>query len=320
MSAIQAYNSRGGKIYEDDHTQVSALKEFQINWLIFDVTICVGCLEIPAHKQVLKNYIPYFKVMFTQNFSEKNMKVIKLQGVDADATASLIKFAYSSNLYMDVNNVQALYTAADYFDMKNAKHFCEHFLMEHIDAGNAFGVRQLGDLFKSVDLSKQTNEFIYKNFAEVTSATNEEFLALEKNDLVSLLSQSDLCVKSETEVLDAVKVWIEKDIDTRGQHIYELLQKVRLDYTKSKDLRAFAEFPPCRSSADCIELIYGAMNDQEETYMETIMTWKVFQSDLSQRRRVDSPRNSSEQILYYKRVSGLERLKRKFRKTTKVKR
>ena len=124
MSFIQASNPQEGKIYKGDPNHLAVLEKLRINLLIYDVTIRIGCKDIQAHKVVLTEYFPYFQVMFSRQFTEKNQKVIVLQGVDGDATASLINFAYSGNLLVHVNNVQSLYVAADFFDMENAKHFC----------------------------------------------------------------------------------------------------------------------------------------------------------------------------------------------------
>ena len=93
MSFKQASNLQGGKIYKDDSDHLAVLEKLRINWLIFDVTIRIGCKDIQAHKVVLTEYSPYFQVIITQLFTEKNQKVIILQGVDGDATASVINFA-----------------------------------------------------------------------------------------------------------------------------------------------------------------------------------------------------------------------------------
>ena len=106
MSFIQASNPQGGKIYKGDPDHLAVLEKLRFNWLIYDVTLRIGGKDIQVHKVVLTAYFPYFQVMFTQQFTEKNQKVIVLQGVDGDATASLIKFAYTGNLLVHVNNGQ----------------------------------------------------------------------------------------------------------------------------------------------------------------------------------------------------------------------
>ena len=50
---------------------------------------------------------------------------------------SLIKFAYTSELSVDVDNVKSLHVAADYFQFKKVKRFCKEFLIEDLNAKKA---------------------------------------------------------------------------------------------------------------------------------------------------------------------------------------
>ena len=55
---------------------------------------------------------------------------------------------------------------------------------------------------------------------------NYEFLALKKDSLVDLLSQSDLVVSSENDIWNALSNLNENDPRNRGKFMFELLQKV----------------------------------------------------------------------------------------------
>ena len=92
-----------------------------IEWHLLWRPLRIGSQKIPAHKIVLAARFPYFMRMFTRRSSKKNIKVIELKRVDGDAISSLIKFAYTGELAVAVNNVQSLYVAADLFKLEMVK-------------------------------------------------------------------------------------------------------------------------------------------------------------------------------------------------------
>ena len=250
------------KLYKSGSNKSADFENLRLNKTPHDVTLRIGSIDIPAHKVVLKALSPYFAKMFTQQFIEKNKLVIDLERVDCGASKSIIEFAYSGELLVDVNNVQSLYAAADYFQVGNIKLFCEDFLMQqltNLDKENVFGVLQMGELFESVSLVEGADKYISKKFVDLASVANEEFLALEKNSVVRLFARKDLAIKSELDVFEAFKAWINHDIASRGQYTYELLQTIRLAHLKVEDLCAIADFSTCSSSDECLTRIYDAI-------------------------------------------------------------
>ena len=135
----------------------------------YDVTLRIGNKEDQVHKVVLTAYFPYFQVKFTQQFTEKKQKVIEFQGVDGDATASLIKLAYTGKFLVNVSNVNHYMLLQIFFDLESTKLFCKGFLMEHVDVKNVFGVRQLVELYQLIDLIETADKLTSKRFLEVTS-------------------------------------------------------------------------------------------------------------------------------------------------------
>ena len=246
------------KIYKGGPTKFAALENLRLRGKFCDVILRVGSNNIQAHKVVLLTLSPYFFSEFTGLLSDENQRLFVLKDVNYEATASLVQFAYTGELRVDINNVQPLYFAADYFQIEKAKGFCEDFIIENLVPKNVLGVRQLGELIISVALTERVNTFISNRFVEVSSVANDEFLALEKNRLVGLLSRSDLVVISENDVWNALKVWIDHDKLNRGKFIYELLQKVRLSLVDSEDLDIIAEYPLIASSIDCMNRIDDA--------------------------------------------------------------
>ena len=92
-----------------------------------------------------------------------------------------MQFAYTGELREDMNNVQSCYAAADYFQIEKIKAFCEKFIVEILATVNVFVVFHLVEFNTSVSLIKRANTFISNHFVEVTSVTNDDFFALEKD-------------------------------------------------------------------------------------------------------------------------------------------
>ena len=258
ISLVRGDNKQEMKIYKGGPTNFAGLEILRLSGKFCNVILRVGTHDVAAHKVVLLTLSPYFWTMFTGPLSDENKRIFELKGVNDEATASLVQFAYTGELCVDVNNVQSLYTAANFFQIEKVKVFCEEFLVENLEIENAFGVHHLGEFFTSVALSERVNTFISNNFAEITSVANDEFLGLKKDSLVGLLSRSDLVVNSENDVWNAINTWIEHDKGNRGKFVYELLQKMRLSLVKLKDLDIIAESPLIASSTDCMNRIDDA--------------------------------------------------------------
>jgi len=67
---------------------------------------------------------------------------------------------------------------------------------------NVVGVRSFGDQFMCTSLVEACNKYIQKYFVDV--AQSDEFLSLEQKDIVEILSNDELHVASEEQVLHAI--------------------------------------------------------------------------------------------------------------------
>eukprot|EP00116_Pleurobrachia_bachei_P009493 sb/3469755/ len=102
----------------DFHSDNEALKMldemqyFREQRFFCDVTIVVGEKEIEAHRIVLSSCSPYFRAMFTTNLAESKQDKVHLHDVDSDAIETLIDYAYTHQVSIGTENVQALLPAA----------------------------------------------------------------------------------------------------------------------------------------------------------------------------------------------------------------
>ena len=138
--------------------------------------------------------------------------------------------------------------------LMNLKHFCEKFLIEQVDVSNAFNFRYFGAYLRLVDSVGETDKFIARKFVQTT--TDKDFLLLGKEDIVCLVSRSDLQVEREEHVFDAVTRWLNHDYMNRSRDMFDLLQQVKLAILGPSYLaNVVAQYQACVSSNKCQQLI-----------------------------------------------------------------
>ena len=74
--------------------------------------------EFSCHKCVLASLSTYFSAMFA---FESNNTLIELKDLDSSTMASIIDYAYTSNLLINDGNVQYLLSASNLFDITSIK-------------------------------------------------------------------------------------------------------------------------------------------------------------------------------------------------------
>ena len=89
----------------------------------------------------------------------------------------LINFAYTGEVTVDIYTVESVLYGANYFQLDNVKQFCQDFIIKHMNAYNALGVRDFGKRLMCFPLVQRADSFIHKHFVDV--AKSDEFLKLD---------------------------------------------------------------------------------------------------------------------------------------------
>jgi len=219
-----------------------------------DITICAGTSRFTAHRIVLAATIPYFNRMFTSGMCEEHKEKIEIHDVDETALETLINFAYTGVLTIDVNTAGTVLLGANYFLMDNVKHFCCEFIKRHVNACNVLGVRTFGKALMSFPLVKKADSFLHQHFVDV--AKSDEFLRLSKDEVLELLSSNELNVASEEEVFLAASNWVMFDFEERSKMMHELLSCVRLTLLKPHFLADVVQLDvACKACLKCRDLV-----------------------------------------------------------------
>lgn len=225
-----------------------------------DVNLLVGEPQrrIAAHRLVLASCSPYFQAMFTSELIESRQRDITLQGVDADAIELLVDFAYTARIQVSEDNVQALLPASSLLQLTSVKDACCEFLKNQLHPSNCLGIRAFADTHTCVDLLESSHRFALQHFLQVSQT--EEFMLLSVEQVLDLISNSDVNVENEEQVYNAVINWVKFDVDNRREFVRDLLPFVRLPLLTRECLMSRVESEELiRNTPDCKDLLIEAM-------------------------------------------------------------
>ena len=84
------------------------LYEFYRNGEFCDIEVRCGNTTIKCHRVILACVSKYFRSMFQAEYVESRQSCITIKDIDENAMKSIIEFAYTSKISMDVDEVQTL--------------------------------------------------------------------------------------------------------------------------------------------------------------------------------------------------------------------
>ncbi|XP_013781299.2 kelch-like protein 17 [Limulus polyphemus] len=236
----------------------TALHDMREKGQLCDVTLIVDDRSIVAHKVVLSACSAYFHAMFNNEMAEKHQAAVTLHDIDGGALSLLIEFAYTGEVLITEDNVQALLPAASLLQVASVREACCRFLFRQLHPSNCLGIRSFADAHYCEELHQKSHKYVLQNFKEVS--LGEEFLVLPFKEVSDLVSCNELNVTSEEDIYSAVISWVKYDIEYRKQYLDQLLKYVRLPLVRREFLlRKVGEEPLVRESQKTKDLLIEAM-------------------------------------------------------------
>uniref|UniRef100_A0A6A7FTI1 Kelch-like protein diablo n=3 Tax=Hirondellea gigas TaxID=1518452 RepID=A0A6A7FTI1_9CRUS len=229
FDALDSVDTEDYTIFNQDDLSLhgfQGMEEIRRKGKLCDVSLKVGEQCFMVHRIVLAAVVPYFNAMFTSDMVESKQKEITMKGIEAGALESLINFAYSGKIKIDAENVQSLLVGASFLQLIQVKEACACFMKHRIHIRNVLSVRYFGETFSCQSLVKACNRYLQKHFVHV--AESEEFLNLNFDDVLEIISRDELNVPSESCVFEAAMSWVKRDLEKRNDHLPEMLTKIRL--------------------------------------------------------------------------------------------
>lgn len=248
-----------GTINDEQHRHelLSRLARQQRNGVLCDVTLVNKGREFRAHKSVLAASSEYFMALFTTTMVEKNCPSVQLN-LCPDIIQHLLGYIYTGLITFTEFNVKELIMAADYLLISDLKQKAVNYLHSLISKSNCVVMYAFAVHCNCPKLTQAATEVIRDHFGLVSST--EEFLDLDFELLMDLVSDDKIVVTSEEEVYEAVLRWVKHDVQTRQFYFGKLFKKLHL-FSMSKEyiVDHIKAEPLVNRNVECIEFLVEGM-------------------------------------------------------------
>lgn len=206
---------------------LDVMEHLRKNEELCDVELVVDQNCFRAHRVVLAASSMYFRAMFCRQMAESGQRRVVIQGVEADALDSLIKFAYTCSLEINEENAQSLLAASNFLQMLRAREACCKFLQERLDCSNCLDIADFAEFQSCNELLDAALKFARQNFTEVSK--NERFVHISFARLKHFLGSNDLHLpEGEEAVFMSLVTWTKHNPAERQSSFAETLNLVKL--------------------------------------------------------------------------------------------
>lgn len=192
------------------------------------------CLS-PVHKVILAASSDYFRGMFTCGMRESRQTRVALPFLVASELEALISCSYSGTLPLSWDSVFEITCMALQLQFQPALSLCLDFMRQEMEASSCLDVASFAEAYGMSELLEEANDFILRNFWEVSVTAKFQDLPAEK--LLGILHCDALCVPSELAVFRAVSSWVEADPEERLGQAGVLMTGVRFPLMTFREFR-----------------------------------------------------------------------------------
>ena len=192
-----------------------------------DAVLIVSDMRFPVHRAVLAANSPYFRALFTNGMKETGQREVYLTDVEPQTIEQIIDYIYTRSLRITTENVSNLLEHADSFLISGLVDKCSEFLKTILSDNNCIQILRFSRRYFRQELESATWRFILANFVQLTKIS-VEFLHLSPSELLELVRDDALNVKTEEETFEAVTRWIDFDNSSRSKFLPELMKQMRL--------------------------------------------------------------------------------------------
>ena len=254
------------KIFQNDHfaeESFCTMNELRKEEKLCDVILKVDKREFYVHKVVLAATSPYLKAMFTNGMLESVQKVIDIHGLDENTMELLIEFSYTGTLEINQENVQKLLAGSSLLNIERLRTACSRFLQKQLDSANCIGIKEFATVYSCKYLEETATQFLYQHF--LATINHDEFLQMDYDKVIKLLSSDRIQVRSEEDVYNALENWLYYDFDERLQFVPEILRCIRVPLLSLEFLqyKVFAA-SFIKSNTKCQLILARVMNENPE--------------------------------------------------------
>ncbi|KAG6446599.1 hypothetical protein O3G_MSEX004526 [Manduca sexta] len=235
--------------------------ELRQNGQLCDGTIvCRDMKSIRVHRAILSAVSPYFKAIFVNSLKKGEPEETEIfVDVPSYYMSLILDYAYTGTCTVTSDNVECLLPYADQFDVVGVIQLCCQFLLHELRPHNCLGIFKFARYYFCSELETKGKLYIRQNFSRILKECNE-FKSLSYDELEDILRDDELNVRNEEIVFQAVKTWVEHDLENRGKYIPSLLSCVRFGHISYKYFKSkILQWQPINKDEKCQEALYPAV-------------------------------------------------------------
>lgn len=184
---------------------LSGLDDLRQSSILFDVLLQVEGRPVHAHRILLAAACPYFRGMFAGGLREAQQTEITVHGVTHRAMSKLLDFIYTSEIELDLDNLQEVLAAATLVQMEAVITFCCEFIFTWLDESNILEVHKLADVFGLPQLQAKVHGYLLQNMQKLSRT--DAFRQLPPDTVLRALGSQELEVDSEDQVYEAALLY-----------------------------------------------------------------------------------------------------------------
>ncbi|XP_056225248.1 kelch-like protein 33 [Seriola aureovittata] len=226
-----------------------------------DVILDVDGTLFHVHRVILAASSDYFRGMFTCGMRESHQTCVSLPFLLASELEALIGCSYSGTLSLSWDCVFEITCTALQLQFQSALSLCLDFMRQEIEASSCLDIASFAEAYGMSELLEEANDFVLRNFWEVSSTAKFQDLPVEK--LLDFLRCDGLCVPTELAVFRAVISWIEADPEERLGQADLLMAAVRfplMTFREFREVRAINLRMECFGNKE-VELYGSALKE-----------------------------------------------------------
>ncbi|XP_068185735.1 kelch-like protein 9 [Antennarius striatus] len=259
---------------------VQGFDSFRENEILCDVILVPGDSEetFPVHRVIMASSSDYFKAMFTGGMKEKEMREIKLHGVTKLGLKNIIDFIYTSEVRLDMGNLQDTLEAANFLQVMPVLKFCNQLLSSEITIDNCVEVERIARDLLLEDVQLNIGQFVSQNLSALVESGR--YLQLSEATMANALASDTLKGYSEMELYHIARGWLNHDHPNRRSSVYALMRHIRFPLMSPSELIQISqededeEDSMMRSATTCVSLLLEASNYQMMPFMQPALQTK----------------------------------------------
>ena len=156
-----------------------------------DLIVNVEGKKFKAHRFVLAMISEYFRATF-QHQILRNDNETKLDITDAGTFEEILKFAYTGEVELNLNNIENILVASNFLGIKSLEEFSEKYLIENLNLGNCIELFIVADRYCLPNLTIEARKKCYRNFKMLYHG--EKFFSVPISVIENLLSDEKIKV------------------------------------------------------------------------------------------------------------------------------